>query len=104
MAFETQHGAHSGDPCAMVIFGASGDLTKRKLIPALYNLAKDHLLAKEFAVIGFARNDMTTEEFRSKLTDEIKEFATTDVDNDLWKWFFERIYYVQGEFNDPQAY
>jgi glucose-6-phosphate 1-dehydrogenase len=104
MAFETQHGAHRGDPCAMVIFGASGDLTKRKLVPALYNLAKDHLLAKEFALIGFARNDMSTEAFRNKLTAEIKQFATTDVDNDLWHWFFERIYYVQGGFGDPQAY
>ena len=45
-----------GDPCVMVIFGASGDLTKRKLIPALYNLAKDNLLSKEFAVVGIARN------------------------------------------------
>ena len=51
------HGAgRPGDPCVMVIFGASGDLTKRKLIPALYNLAKDNLLSKEFALVGIARN------------------------------------------------
>ena len=98
------HQGRPGDPCAMVIFGASGDLTKRKLLPALYNLAKDHLLAKEFAVIGFARNEMTTEEFRQKLTTEIAEFATTSVDADLWHWFCERIYYVSGEFNDPAAF
>ena len=48
-----------GDPCIMVIFGASGDLTKRKLIPALYNLAKDNLLSKEFALVGMARNELT---------------------------------------------
>ena len=58
------------DPCAMVIFGASGDLTKRKLIPSLYNLAKDNLLAKDFALIGFARDEMSTEQWRDKLTKE----------------------------------
>src|ERR1700727_136673 len=93
-----------GDPCAMVIFGASGDLTKRKLIPALYNLAKDNVLSKEFALIGFARNEMTSEEFRAKLTSEMKEFATGEVDPDLWGWFSERIYYVSGEFGDSAAY
>src|SRR6202050_5684282 len=99
------HGAgRPGDPCVMVIFGASGDLTKRKLLPALYNLAKDNLLSKEFAVIGFARNELTTQEFRDKLSSEIAEFATTAVDPDLWKWFSERIYYVTGEFGDPAAF
>ena len=100
----TDHHGRPGDACAMVIFGASGDLTKRKLIPALYNLAKDSLLAKEFALIGFARNDMSTDEFRAKLTSEIREFATTAVDEDLWHWFCERIYYVSGEFGDPGAF
>jgi glucose-6-phosphate 1-dehydrogenase len=88
----------------MVIFGASGDLTKRKLLPALYNLAKDNLLSKEFAVIGFARNELTSQEFRDKLSSEIAEFATTTVDPGLWSWFSERIYYVSGEFGDPAAY
>jgi glucose-6-phosphate 1-dehydrogenase len=88
----------------MVIFGASGDLTKRKLIPALYNLAKDNLLSKEFAVIGFARNDMSSEQFRDMLSTEIAEFATTTVDPELWRWFSERIYYVSGEFGDPAAF
>src|SRR5579862_7325643 len=83
-----------GDACAMVIFGASGVLTKRKLIPALYNLAKDNLLSKEFALIGFARNEMTNEQFRERLAADIKEFATTDVDPELWGWFSERIYYI----------
>jgi glucose-6-phosphate 1-dehydrogenase len=50
-----QHPGRPADPCAMVIWGASGDLTKRKLIPALYNLANDHLLSSEFAIVGFAR-------------------------------------------------
>jgi glucose-6-phosphate 1-dehydrogenase len=98
-----QHG-RPGDPCAMVIFGASGDLTKRKLIPALYNLAKDNLLSKEFALVGFARNEMSSEDFRSKLGAEIRQFATTSVDDGLWQWFSERLYYVSGEFADPAAF
>jgi len=93
-----------GDPCAMVIFGASGDLTKRKLIPALYNLAKDNLLSKEFSLVGFARNEMSSEEFRAKLGAEIRQFATTKVDDALWHWFSERLYYVSGEFGDPAAF
>jgi glucose-6-phosphate 1-dehydrogenase len=93
-----------GDPCIMVIFGASGDLTKRKLIPALYNLAKDNLLSKEFALVGFARNDLTSEQFRDMIGKEIGEYATTKVDPDLWHWFSRRIYYITGAFDDAEAY
>jgi glucose-6-phosphate 1-dehydrogenase len=93
-----------GDPCIMVIFGASGDLTKRKLIPALYNLAKDNLLSKEFALVGFARNELTSEQFRDMIGKEIGEYATTKVDPDLWHWFARRIYYMAGDFDDPAAY
>ena len=88
----------------MVIFGASGDLTKRKLIPALYNLAKDNLLSKEFALVGFARNEMNSEQFRDMISEEIEHFATTKVDPDLWHWLARRIYYVSGDFDDPQVY
>src|ERR1700692_2712380 len=106
MPLDPDHNQHGrpGDPCAMVIFGASGNLTKRKLLPALYNLAKDNLLSKEFAVIGFARNEMTSQQFRDLLSKDIREFATTTVDPDLWGWFAERIYYVSGEFGDPAAF
>jgi glucose-6-phosphate 1-dehydrogenase len=93
-----------GDPCIMVIFGASGDLTKRKLIPALYNLAKDNLLSKEFALVGVARNELTSEQFRDMIGKEIGEYATTKVDPDLWHWFARRIYYMAGDFDDPSAY
>src|SRR5215470_3338263 len=95
--------ANSGDACTMVIFGASGDLTKRKLIPALYNLAKDHLLSKDFALIGFARQQMTSEQYRDRLSQEIKDFATSPIDPKLWEWFTQRIFYVQGDADDPQA-
>jgi glucose-6-phosphate 1-dehydrogenase len=93
-----------GDACVMVIFGASGDLTKRKLIPALYNLAKDNLLSREFALVGFARPEMTTDQFRQKCSDEIQEFATGQVDPDVWHWFVRRLYYISGDFADPAAF
>jgi glucose-6-phosphate 1-dehydrogenase len=93
-----------GDPCTMVIFGASGDLTKRKLIPALYNLAKDNLLSREFALIGFARAEMTTEQFREKCSQEIQQFATGQIDPDVWHWFLRRMYYISGDIADASAY
>ena len=91
-------------PNVMVIFGATGDLTKRKLIPALVNLANDGMLPKQFAIIGFAANDTTTENFRKTLTDEIPKYAPAQIDLKSWDWFKERIYYVKGDFNDADAY
>jgi glucose-6-phosphate 1-dehydrogenase len=93
-----------GDPCVMVIFGAAGDLTRRKLIPALYNLAKYQLLSREFAVVGIARSAMNTEDYRQKLTEDMKEFATSPIEPDLWEWFVRRIHYMQGNFGDKEMY
>ena len=91
-------------PNVMVIFGATGDLTKRKLIPALVNLANDGMLPRQFAIIGFAANDTTTENFRKTLTEEIPKYAPAQIDLKSWDWFKERIYYVKGDFNDADAY
>src|ERR1700757_3293308 len=91
-------------PCVMVIFGASGDLTKRKLIPALCNLAKDKLLSPQFAVIGFSYDSMTTEAFETQLRNDNKECAPEPVDSERWDWLMDRIYYVQGDFQDSAAY
>ncbi len=93
-----------GDPCAMVIFGAAGDLTRRKLIPALYNLAKSELLSREFAVVGVARAQMSNDDFRKKATEDIKEFATEKVDSDVWEWFVRRLYYFAGDFGDKNLF
>src|SRR5258705_13398 len=92
------------DPCVMVIFGASGDLTRRKLIPALYNLARAQLLSREFAVVGLARRPMSTEDSRKKVTEDMKQFATGDVDPDLWEWFVRRMHYMSGNFDDSETY
>jgi glucose-6-phosphate 1-dehydrogenase len=94
----------SADPCVMVIFGAAGDLTRRKLIPALYNLAKLQLLSREFAVVGVARAQMSTDDFRKKASEDIKQFASEPVDPDLWEWFVRRLYYVAGAFDDKAVY
>jgi glucose-6-phosphate 1-dehydrogenase len=91
-------------PCVMVIFGGTGDLTKRKLIPALANLASDGLLSKQFAIIGFSGDDYDTESYREMLTREIPKVSQTAIDPKIWAWFTERIYYVKGDFQDAQAY
>jgi glucose-6-phosphate 1-dehydrogenase len=88
----------------MVTFGATGDLTKRKLIPALCNLAGENLLSKQFAMIGFSADDYTTESFREMLREEIPKFTSQPLDLKLWDWFAERLYYVKGDFQDPDAY
>ena len=93
-----------GDPCIMVIFGAAGDLTRRKLLPALYNLARAQLLSREFAIVGVAHNAMSTEDFRKKLSDDIRHYAGSEIDTDVWEWFQRRIYYVTAEFDDKNLY
>src|SRR5882762_9487164 len=94
----------TADPCVMVIFGVTGDLTRRKLLPALYNLASQGLLSREFAVVGIGRTPMTTEEARKKLSEDFKKFATGPVDPDLWEWFERRLHYISGKFDDPATY
>jgi glucose-6-phosphate 1-dehydrogenase len=94
----------AADPCVMVIFGFSGDLTRRKLIPSLYNLASQQLLSREFAVIGIGRTPMSDEDARKKVTEDFKQFATGPVDNDLLEWFVRRITYLNGDFKDPATY
>lgn len=90
------------DPCVMVIFGATGDLTKRKLFPALYNLAKGDFLPHTFAIVGVGRQEMTTEEFRSQVTANLREFIANGADEKLIGWFAERTYYTGGDFDDDK--
>ncbi len=92
----------TAEPCVMVIFGATGDLTKRKLLPALYNLAKDDFLPHTFAVVGVGRQEMTSEEFRSNVVANLREFIPNGADDKLVKWFEERTYYTGGDFDDDK--
>ena len=91
-------------PCVLIIFGASGDLTKRKLIPALHYLAKSNLVSKSSAVVGVGLPAMTNEEFRLKMGGDLTEFATSPVDPARWEEAKKRFYYVSGEFADSNTY
>jgi len=86
----------------MVIFGATGDLTKRKLFPALYNLAKQGHMPPNFAIVGVGRQEMLSEEFRDQMVENLKEFAGSDGNEELLKWFCDRTYYTGGDFNDDK--
>ena len=96
--------ARPADSCTMVIFGASGDLTKRKLIPALYNLAHDNLLSRQFALVGLATRGYDTNTVGSQLEADLKEFSAMPVDPEIWEWLARRIYYVRGSLEDAATY
>ncbi len=92
-------------PCSIVIFGASGDLTARKLIPALYHLFKDKQMPPAFRVIGFARREKTDESWRQELRAALDQFSRTKpVDDAVWREFAKNIFYCQGDITDTAAY
>lgn len=92
-------------PGVLVILGASGDLTKRLLLPALYNLACDGLLPPDFAVVGMARRPLDTAAFRAAQRDDIRRFHTRrEFVPEPWAWLESRLHYVSGAFDDPAAY
>jgi len=95
----------TAEPCTVIIFGASGDLTKRKLVPALYRLSQEKLLPAEFAVVGFSRSAMSHDDFRSKMKDGVITFSEAKrVDEEVWRSFAQGIFYVPGDINNPDAY
>jgi glucose-6-phosphate 1-dehydrogenase len=92
-------------PNAFVIFGASGDLTRRKLVPALYNLELDGLLPNNFAVLGMARSPMSDEDFRKQLLEGVNTFSRNKpVEPQVWDAFASRLHYCSGDFKDASAY
>src|SRR5260370_18848404 len=93
-------GAAAG-PCVFVLFGAAGDLTKRKLAPALFNLGKAKLLPGNFAVIGVSVDDLSLEDFRNQVT----SFLPAGTDSaDALEWFRKRLFYERGDFADPDTF
>ncbi|MGC1444549.1 MAG: glucose-6-phosphate dehydrogenase [Xanthobacteraceae bacterium] len=96
--------ARPADPCTLIIFGASGDLTHRLLLPALYNLAVSGLLPEAFALIGVARSESTSEAFRDDLAKSLPKFATRDIDERVVKRLLASVAYVQGEPDDETTY
>ncbi len=93
-----------GDSCAFVVFGAMGDLTKRKLLPSLYNLRANGLLPKNVAIVGVARRPLDDAGYREYATQVLREFATRPVEDAVWADYLERIHYVKGAFEDPATY
>ena len=98
-----EHG-RPADPCLMVIFGASGDLTTRKLLPALYNLRRSKLLPEDFAILGVAVDPMSEDDFRTKVRHDIREYAGAPEDCTQCDWLAERVYYTVGDFRDNGTY
>ncbi|MCE9536941.1 MAG: glucose-6-phosphate dehydrogenase (NADP(+)), partial [Nitrospirae bacterium] len=92
------------EPCTLVIFGGSGDLARRRLIPALYNLLLDGLLPSNYAVIGLGRKSMTDEEFRATVREGVLAHSRQALAEDTWKNFAQHLFFVSGENEDPNTY
>ncbi|KAB2637969.1 MAG: glucose-6-phosphate dehydrogenase [Verrucomicrobia bacterium] len=92
-------------PCTLVIFGASGDLTARKLIPALYHLSKDGQMPADFRIVGFARRAKSAAEWRAELREALTAYSRSQpVDEAVWETFAQRVDYCEGDLTDPTAY
>jgi glucose-6-phosphate 1-dehydrogenase len=98
------NGNRCKDSACLVIFGAAGDLTKRKLIPALFNLHRQQLLPRDFAVVGVARKSMDNAAFRAQMRADIRQHAVGGFDAGLWDFLESRLYYVSGEFGERATY
>ena len=95
----------TAEPCIVVIFGASGDLAKRKLLPALYRLVQERLLPAEFAIVGLARTEMSSDEFRVRMKEAVEEFSEAKrVDEDAWNSFAQGLHYLTADINNPEDY
>jgi len=91
------------DPCILVIFGASGDLTKKKLFPALYSLAFRRLLPEKFAVVGIARTEETDDEFRERMKEAVQQYSRDEFRDDVWEPLAEGMRYLTADFADDAA-
>jgi glucose-6-phosphate 1-dehydrogenase len=91
------------EPCVLVVFGASGDLTRRKIFPALYALAYRRLLPEQFAVVGVARTESTDDEFRDRMEHAVREFGRDDFEQDVWDWLAQGTRYLAADFAEGGA-
>src|ERR1700747_254772 len=91
-------------PCSVVIFGATGDMTHRKLLPALYNLAADGELPPTVSVIGFARRPKSDDDFRKEMEQAGKKFSRQTVRDEIWKNFAQSLFYHQSDFADESGF
>src|SRR5579862_5009511 len=87
------------DPCTIVFFGASGDLMKRMLLPAMYNLRLEDVLPTGFSIVGYSRTEWSDDDFRSEMKQSVEQFSRSGPPRDpMWSDFAKRLFYVQGEF------
>src|ERR1700755_2192826 len=91
-------------PCVLVMFGVTGDLARKKLMPALYDLANRGLLPPGFSLVGFARRDWEHEDFAQITYEAVKEHARTPFRESVWKQLSEGVRFVPGEFDDDEAF
>ena len=102
---DSSHLTKNADPCILVIFGATGDLTARRLVPAIYNLAREGQLPAHFACVGFARREKSNDDFRHEMHAAIEKYSRVKpVDPELWKTFSQQIYYHRAEFHEDEGY
>ncbi len=102
---EPGQSTRSLDPCIVIIFGATGDLTARKLMPALYNLKREGQIPSNFACVGFARREKTNDVFREEMKQAISEHSRVKpIDEPVWDTFKNQIYYHMSEFDDDAGY
>jgi len=95
----------TAEPCALIIFGATGDLTRRKLIPALFRLSQQRLIPAEFAVVGVARHTLSDEEFRSSMREAVLEFGSKEeFDEAAWNSFAAALFYLSGDFSANETF
>jgi glucose-6-phosphate 1-dehydrogenase len=91
-------------PCALVIFGITGDLSKRLLLPALYNLARQRLLSDKFAIIGFASSDTDEQGLRNAIAEDLKKALGSEADNAVIEWLASRVRYIAATFDDEAGW
>ncbi|MBW8872881.1 MAG: glucose-6-phosphate dehydrogenase, partial [Leifsonia sp.] len=91
-------------PSSLIIFGVTGDLSRKKLMPAVYDLANRGLLPPGFSLVGFARRDWEDQDFEKVVYDAVKQYARTPFDDDVWQQLAQGIRFVPGEFDDDDAF
>jgi glucose-6-phosphate 1-dehydrogenase len=94
----------SAEPCTLVIFGGSGDLAKRKLVPAVYNLCLDGVLPSHYAILGLGRKPLNDEEFRASCREGIAKYSRQKLNDEAWRHFEQRLFYLSGGIEDPATY
>src|SRR5947207_8613005 len=97
--------ASSAPPCALIIFGASGDLAKRKLLPAVYEMLRENMLPQQFSLLGYSRTEMSDDQFRKELRDSLQKYARMKpIDEAVAKRLESATYYIAGDYGTDESH